>query len=574
MEQTGKNVSKFEFQAEIKQLLDLIANSLYTHREIFLRELISNSSDALDKIRFSKLAGEDMIEPEEELKIEIETDEKNSILRVSDNGIGMTKEDLINNLGTIARSGTADFLRKVKEQERSFDKNLIGQFGVGFYSVFMVAGSVTVDTRYAASDGKGWRWQNRPDYGFNIEEIDKNSKGTTVELKLKEDAKEFSKAEAVKQIINKYSNFLDFPIYLEGKRLNTVGALWHRKKENITPSQYSEFYKFITHEENEPLGFSHLAIEGTVNFKALIFIPSGGDFDLYRLQSERGLHLYSNKILIKHDHKDLLPEYLRFVRGVVDTEDLPLNVSREVTQHSPAMVRIRKFLTTEILKLLKSWADTEPSKYKEFCKDFGPLFKTGINTDFANRGKIIELLRFQTSMTEEGETISLKDYKQRMHPDQKEIYYICGENRELLESHPNLEYFKKKSLEVLLLSEPVDIFVVPSIGEYDGLSLRSIDKADIEVMPEDKIEESQDNLTKSFIAFCKDLLADKVKDVVVSRRLVDFPVTLLAPKDSLDPQLERMVRMMSKDQPVSKKVMEVNMSHPLIRNLSRIYLAD
>lgn len=564
----------FEFKAEMKQLLNIIVHSLYNHPEVFLRELISNSSDALNKARFGKLTDKDIVDPDADLEIRIEVDPKKDKFSIEDFGIGMTKEELINNIGTIASSGTLEFLRRIKEQKAAFEGNLIGQFGVGFYSVFMVADEVSVETRCADKASKGYLWKSTGEGNFTIEESDRKHRGTKISFKFKESAKEFAQDYRIKEIINKYSNFADFPILLNGEKVNKVTALWHKKTDELKSQDLDEFYKFVSNDFEGPLGHLHMSIEGVVNFKALVFIPKTAPSDLMRLHNEKSLHLYANKILIQNDCKELLPEYLRFVKGVVDTTDLPLNISREVTQSSPEMLKIKSVIVSKILSFLESWAQSDKEKYAVFYKNFGPLLKVGINSDFENKDKIIGLLRFESSLRPKGELVSFKDYVQRMLSDQKEIYYLSGENREILERNPNLEYFNKHKIEVLFLTEPMDVFVVPSIPEYDKKHIVSIQKSDIDLKAEEKIEKPDDNLTKSLISLFKAALGGKVEDVLVSKRLVDSPVTLVSGKSGLEPQMERMMRMMDKDFQKQKRILEVNITHPLIRNLSRIYLAD
>jgi molecular chaperone HtpG len=575
MENKAKSADKFQYKAEINQLLDLIIHSLYTHPEVFLRELISNASDALNKARFRMLTEkENTLEPDIPLEIRIETNPDKGEFSLEDTGIGMTKQDLINNIGTVAHSGTLQFLKEMKEKGQPIDETLIGQFGLGFYSVFMVTDKVFIETLFSEKGSSGYLWESEGKGSFTIKESQRQTRGTKIYFKLKETSKEFAGEEKVKAIINKYSNFADFPIFLNGNKVNKVTALWDKKKDEISAKEYTEFYKFISNDFDEPLGYLHLSLEGSVNFKSIIFIPKKAPMDLLRLQNEKSIHLYSEKILIQDDCKELLPEYLRFVKGVVDTRDLPLNVSREVAQSSQAMAKINSVLTKKILSFLQGWADKEPEKYKEFYLNFGPLFKTGVSTDFTNREKIIELLRFESSLTKPGELTSLKDYLAGMDKDQKEIYYIAGNTRQTLEKNPNLEYFNKNKIEVLFLTEPVDVFILPSLGEYNKKPVKSIEKANIDLKPQDKIETPQDNLDKSLISVFKDCLKDKVQDVVISKRLVDSPVTLVSGKDSLDPQMERMMKLMNKDFTKQKKILEVNTNHPLVRNLSKMYMLD
>ncbi|MEW6087703.1 MAG: molecular chaperone HtpG [bacterium] len=564
----------FEYKAEMKQLLNIIVHSLYTHPEIFLRELISNASDALNKIRFQGLTDRNITDPDAPLEIRIDVDPKQGTFSIEDTGIGMTRDELINNIGTVARSGTVEFFEKIKKEGKKFDENLIGQFGVGFYSVFMVADDVIIETKHAGMDSKGLKWESKGESSFTIEEIDRENRGTKIYFKLKDNAKEYSDEYRVKEIINKYSNFADFPILFKGERINKISALWRKKSKDIKENEANEFYKYIANDFDDPLGYFHLDIEGEVNFKALLFISKHAPFDSWQFQKEKSLHLYSNKILIQNDCKDLLPEYLRFVKGVVDTADLPLNVSREFIQNHPAIGTIRSVLTKRILRYLSDLSDKSKDKYEAFYKNFSPLLKLGLTSDFGNKDKITELLRFESSLKKPGEYVSLKDYVSGMKTDQKEIYYICGEHRLDIEKNPNLEYFRKKGIEVLFLADPVDAFIIPSVNEFEKHRLKSIEKADIELAPEDKIEKPEANLTKSLLTLFKETLGGKVEDVVASKRLVESAVTVVAGKNAMDSHTERMMKMMNKDFRGSKKIMEVNTSHPLITNLSRMYMAD
>ncbi len=575
-ESKTENLQEFNYQAEMKQLLHLIVHSLYTHPEVFLRELISNSADALSKIRFQQITDKELLDVDAELKIQIEIDKDKQMFSIEDSGLGMTKDELIKNIGTVAKSGTLEFLSALKSQKQSLDGNLIGQFGVGFYSVFMVTDEVTIETRHAAKDSKGYRWKSKGESSFTIEEIDKPTRGTKIYFKLKDDHKDFAEEWQVQSIIKKYSNFVDFPIYLGKEQINSVQALWQKPKNEQKEDELNEFYKFVSNDYQEPLDHLAISLEGRVTFKALLFIPKSAPMGAMRMQEEKSLHLYVNKVMIQDDCKELLPEYLRFVKGVVDTEDLPLNVSREVAQSSPVMTKINQVLTSKVLGWLEDLAKTDKGKFETFYKEYGPLFKQGVNMDFTNRDKLMNLLRFETTKTETGEIISLKEYVERMKDDQKEIYYISGEDRKQLERNPNLEYFKKNDLEVLLLHEPVDVFIVPSLGEYEKKAFKSIDKAELDIKDE-KAEEGQEklseNLSKSLLEVFKDTLKDNVEDVVESKRLVSSPVTLVAGKDAMDPQMERIMQMMNKEHAKSKKILEVNLSHPLIKNLSTLNMA-
>lgn len=567
---------EFEYRAEMKQLLHLIVHSLYTHPEIFLRELISNASDALNKIRFRMLTDRDVIDPDADYKITIQVDNDEQLFSIEDTGIGMTRDDLINNIGSVASSGTLAFLAQAKAENKSIDANLIGQFGVGFYSVFMVADEVTIETRHADPGSTAYRWKSSGANTYVIEESDRESRGTRIYFKLKDEYKEFSDPYRVKSIIKKYSNFVDFPIYVGSEKVNTVTALWQKPKDEIREEELVEFYKFISNDTEPPLGHLHLAIEGAVEFKALVFIPATAPYNFFTKEYlDKSLHLYSNKVFIQDNCKELLPEYLRFAAGVVDTADLPLNVSREVTQSSPVMAKIRNVLTSKILGYLEELSEKEQAKFEKFYQNFGPLFKTGANSDYANREKIIELLRFQSTTTGKDGWTSLKEYVSRMKEEQTDIYYLSGEGWDLLSRNPNLEYFRKNDVEVLLLTDPVDVFVMPSIGKYDDKPITSIEKADIDLKSStDGDEPLSENLATSLIEVFKETLGDKVENVIPSKRLVDSPATLVTGKDGLDPQMEKMMKMMNHEFTGAKKILEINLAHPLIKNLSRLNMAS
>lgn len=559
---------RYEFKADMKQLLHLIIHSLYTHPEIFLRELISNASDALNKLRILRLTNSNIISPEEELKITISLDKDNQTFTIEDSGIGMTKDDLIYQLGTIASSGTLNFIQKLKEQQGKVDFNLIGQFGVGFYSVFMVTDEVTIETLYAEQGSTAWRWVSRGTEDFTISPSSRDKRGTKITFKLKDEFKEFAQEWKIKDILNKYSNFVDFPIYIANERVNKVEALWHKKKEEVSEDELFEFYKFITGDYAKPLGHLFLNIEGNVNFKSILFIPSTPPNTIFGDLREKTIHLYANKVFIRDDDKEILPEYLRFVRGVLDTEDLPLNVSREVTQSSPVMAKIRNILIGKILGLLEDWASNDKELYLKFYKNFGSIFKTGINTDYTHKDRIIELLRFESSSVAKGEMTSLAEYLSRMKPEQNEIYYISGSHIDIIEKNPNLEYFRKNNIEVLYLTDTVDIFTIPYIREYKGKQLKSIEKADIKIesSSENQSDISEEQKNKLIERF-KEVLKDKVENVVPSARLVSSPVTLVVGEQGLDPQLEKIMQVMDKDFTVSKRILEINLSHPIMRNL-------
>ncbi|MFQ5597443.1 MAG: molecular chaperone HtpG [Nitrospiria bacterium] len=575
MSTANGNKETFEYQAEMNQLLNLIVHSLYTHPEIFLRELISNASDASNKVRYLQITDETIIDRNKELTIQIECDEKAQRFSIEDAGIGMLRDDLINNIGKIASSGTLKFLEQYKEDKSQFG-DLIGQFGVGFYSAFMVTDEIVVETRHADKNSVGLRWTSSLSGTYTIEEIDRKARGTKISFKLKDDYKEFAQDFKIKDTIKKYSNFADFPIYVGNEKVNTIEPLWIKKTKDLKDEELNEFYKFVANDWEDPLDHLHLSLEGVgATFKALLFIPKRAPFELMRTQDHKTVQLYSNRIMIMEDCKDLLPEYLQFVRGVVDTADLPLNVSREMVQSSPVMQKIKTTLTNKILQWLDRMASKDAEKYAKFYKIFGKLFKYGVNSDFANKDKIVDLLRFETSKEKEGALSSFKDYVARMKEDQKEIYYLSGESRAQVETNPNMEYFKKHETEVLYLIDPVDAFIIPSIPEYDKRPVKAVDKGDLDLKADEQEEAKKDSeLSKALIDLFKETLKDKAEDVRISKRLVDSAVTLVASAGGADKHTEHLMKMMGQDAPQSKRILEVNADHPVIRNLSKRYIAN
>lgn len=565
-------VERFEYQAEMKQLLHLIVHSLYTHQEIFLRELISNASDALNKIRFRQLTDNNVLNPEAEHRINIHLDAEQQLLVIEDSGIGMTHEDLVQRIGTVASSGTLAFLEKMKDAGKPVDAEMIGQFGVGFYSAFMVADRITIETRHADLDSHGYLWESDGTGTFTVQESDKLERGTRITLHLKEDAKEYCQEYRVQSIIQKYSNFVDFPIFIGETQANTVRALWRKKASEVSDEERDEFFKFISNDFGAPLGHLHLHIEGRVNFDAMLFVPSTPLMGLTREEHMHGLHLYSNSVFIQDDCKELLPEYLRFIRGVVDTEDLPLHVSRELTQTSPVMTKIRSILTGKLLGMLEEWAENDGEKFDTFYSNFGSLFKTGLSTELSKRDQVVELVRYESTNTEAGKTTSLKAYVERMHPDQEEIYYVMGDHRNSLEHSPNLEYFRRHDLEVLFLTDPVDVFTFSSIPTYAEKPLKSIEKADLDLKKDAELEKESlaSEEVNKLLALFKTTLGDKVEDVVASKRLVDSAVTLVVGEKGMDKQAEWMMRLMNQDIPVGAKVLEVNTAHILVKNLAHL----
>lgn len=564
---------QYEFKAEMKQLLNLIINSLYTNPEVFLRELVSNSSDALNKVRFMQLTEQEVRSPKLPLQIKLELDEEKQTFSIEDTGIGMTEQELVDRLGTIASSGTLEFIKQMSEQKKEgkkVDASMIGQFGVGFYSAFMVTDEITVETLHAGADSTPLRWVSDGQGSFTIEEGERTERGTKISFTLRDEYKEFATKYRVESVIKKYSNFVDYPILLEEEEINKKGALWHKNKNDITDEELKEFYKFISNDFNEPLDHLHLALEGRMNFKALLFVPKQAKPNFFQNEEFKSIQLYSNRVFVQEDCKELLPDYLRFVEGLVDSEDLPLNVSREVTQYSPVMDKIRNVLVGKILGMIEYWAENEPENFKTFLKEFGPLFKSGLNSDFENRDRLINLLRFQTTKSTDDEMVSLKQYVERMPDFQKEIYYLSGDSLKELRNDARLEYFKKKDVEVLLLHEPVDSFVVPGLMKYEEKEFKSIEKSDIELDGEDEAQEdalSGEALDKLVGTF-REELGDKVEDVISSKRLVDSAATLTVGKEGMDSHMERMMKMMNQEMPASKRVFEINPAHPLIKNLA------
>jgi molecular chaperone HtpG len=567
--QEKKQPEEFEFQAEMSQLLHLITHSLYSHREIFLRELISNASDALNKIHFASLTDGSVLGDDGELKIEIALDEDKKIFSISDNGIGMSKEELISNIGTIASSGTSKFMEQLTGDHQK-DMELIGRFGVGFYAVFMVADEVTIQTR-SYKDDQSYQWISSGTGSFTIEEIDLEQRGTKITFQFKSESEEFATKWRIENIIKKYSDFVSYPISLNEEKTNQSTALWARSKDEVKDDEYKEFYKYISNAPADPQHWLHLSVEAPVQFKSVLFIPEEPDRTLMTQDVDTTLHLYVKRIFIQNDCKELLPKWLRFVHGVVDSEDLSLNVSRETTQKSPIMEKINKYLVRKLLGLFKEWADKDNERYEKFWKNFGNFIKEAIHTDFVNRDKLMELYRCYSSENSEKLT-SLKDYVDRMGTDQEEIYYVFGKNKAAIENSPNLEYFKKNNIEVIYLYEEIDDFIMPSIGQYKEKNLVGIDKADLKLKSEEK--EKEESISESsknkIIGYFKDILGDRVEDVIESKRLIDSACTLVSPKEAMNANMERMMKMMDKNFQGSKRVMEVNLNSPLIKNLSEI----
>ena len=557
---------QFEYKAEMQQLLHLIVNSLYTNQEIFLRELISNASDALNKARIRQLT--DHSEGDKtNLQITITVDEEANTLSIEDTGIGMTRDDLINRLGTVASSGTLAFIEEQKAAGKKVDANMIGKFGVGFYSAFMVADKIEIETLHAGEEAESLNWSSDGAGTYTISPGTRGEHGTSVKLHLKEDTKDFATELRVRSIIRKYSNFVDFPIILGSEQANTIKALWRKRKDDITDDERSEFYKFLTGDYSEPIGHLHLQIEGLISFDALLFIPSQPSTPFFQEENRRGLHLYSSGVFVRDDAQELLPDYLQFIKGVVDTDDLPLNVSREVTQNSRAAQRIRSTLINKILGLLKDWTSEDEELYHKFFGNFGGILKAGFWSDYARRDELLELMRYYSTHSDGRSLSALKDYVERMPEDQENIYYLLSDSLESARTSPHLEVFARKGIEVLLLPDPVDTLTLPNMEDFEGKSFKSITGTDLDLGDDSEEVSLPDDDTDTLLKLFRIQLGERIQDVAASKRLVDSAATLVTAKDGMDPQMERMMKSMNPDYEGAKKVLEVNVEHPLMKNI-------
>ena len=560
------------FQTEVRQLLKLMIHSLYSNKEIFLRELISNASDAADKLRFEALAQPDLL-GEDELTIQIEIDKEKRQLSVVDNGIGMSRDELVDNLGTIARSGTAEFLEQMTGDQQH-DATLIGQFGVGFYSAFIVADKVTVDTRRAGDD-KAVRWESNGEGEFTIEEIDREERGTRVTLHLKDDGAEFVEPFRIESLIRKYSDHIGFPVSLhtvgedETKVVNSATALWTRSRTDVEDEEYKEFYKYLSHDFADPLAWSHNRVEGKREYTSLLYIPAAAPFDMWNREAPRGLKLYVQRVFIMDDAEQFLPLYLRFVKGVVDSADLPLNVSRELLQQNPDLAAMRSALTKRVLDMLGKL--TKGDEYAKFWREFGQVLKEGLVEDLANKDKLAKLLRFATTQSgTDAQDQSLDDYVARAQEDQDKIYYILADNHATAVASPHLEQLLKRGLEVLLLTDRIDPWLVDGIAEYEGKALVDVSRAALD-LPDDEEKTSLESMNEEhqpLLERIKGVLSDRVETVHVSRRLVDSPACVVAADDDLNPQLRRMLEASGQEIPETKPILEINVEHPLVSRLA------
>jgi len=566
------------FQTEVRQLLKLMIHSLYSNKEIFLRELISNASDAADKLRFEALADPQLTAADPELAIRIEYDEGAGTVAVTDNGIGMSREELIENIGTIARSGTAEFLQSLTGDQQK-DASLIGQFGVGFYSAFIVADRVVVETRRAdAPADAGVRWSSDGQGEYTVERIERAARGTRVELHLKAEEREFADGTRLETLIRKYSDHIGFPVSLadtgddaQPKLVNAATALWTRPRTDVSDDEYREFYKHLSHDFQDPLCWSHNRVEGKREYTSLLYVPAAAPFDLWNRESPRGLKLYVQRVFIMDDAEQFLPLYLRFVRGVVDSSDLPLNVSRELLQQSPDLAAMRGALTKRVLDMLGKLAKDEPDDYAKFWDTFGQVLKEGVVEDPGNRDRIAGLLRFTTTRSAgEARDQSLEDYAGRLVDGQDCIYYLLADNYETAANSPHLERLREKGIEVLLLYDRIDPWLVDALVEYDGNKLVDAGRDNL-TLPEGEGSITQEAINeehKKLLKKIRKVLRERVETVNVSRRLVDSAACVVAGADALSPQLERMLEASGQSVPASKPVLEINVGHPLVERLS------
>ncbi len=577
---------KLNFQTEVKQLLDLMIHSLYSNKEIALRELISNASDATDKLRFEALDNDKLYENDSDLSVIVDFDEKKKILTIEDNGIGMNRDDLINNIGTIARSGTKEFLNKLSG-EKSKDANLIGQFGVGFYSSFIIADEVVVETR-KAGDSAAYKWSSKADGEFTIEDIKKDSRGTKIILHLKKDEEEFLDSWRLQSIIKKYSDHISVPVkmfkvdFKEGKAeklkeletINNTQAIWTRNKKDIKTEEYEEFYKNISYDSEAPLAFYHNRVEGKSEYTSLLYIPKKAPFDLYERERQNNIKLYVKKVFIMEASEKLIPHYLRFVKGVIDSQDLSLNVSREILQDSPMVETIKSGLVKRILSSLEEMAEKKPEDYKTFWNEFGKVIKEGPAEDFANKEKIANLLRFSSTKNDNQE-VSFKHYITNMVKGQEHIYYITADSYQAAKNSPHLEIFKKKNIEVLLLSDRVDEWLVSNLFEFEGKKLQSIAKGDLDLgkLEDEKEKEEKKKIeadSKTLIEKIKKSLGDRVKEVKVTHRLTNSPACLVVGEHDISGNLERILKAAGQNTPDVKPTLEINPQHKLIQKLEKI----
>ena len=589
MSTATEQVETHSFQTEVKQLLQLMIHSLYSNREIFLRELVSNASDAIDKLRFEALANATLNENDTDLKIRVAIDTGKGTITITDNGIGMTHDEVIANIGTIAKSGTREFFSRLTGDQQK-DANLIGQFGVGFYSAFIVSDKVELRTRAAGqSADTGVVWSSTGDGEFTLAQQEKTSRGTEVTLHLKEDAKEFLDDWRLKSIIRKYSDHIQMPIVMkktewdkdkqaqvekdEDETVNRASALWARAKSEITEEEYEEFYKHVSHDWEKPLVWSHARVEGRHEYTELLYLPGKAPFDLFDRETKHGVKLYVRRVFIMDDAEHLLPRYLRFVKGVIDSNDLPLNVSREILQESKDVEAIKSGCVKKVLGLLEDLAENQKEKFATFWNGFGRVFKEGLGEDFANRERLLKLIRVASTQTgEDKQDVALADYVSRMKHGQEKIYYVTADSFAAASNSPHLEVFKKKGIEVLMFTEPVDEWWLGQVEEFDGKKLQSVAKGDLDLGAfEDEAEKKEKvkvaDALKPLVERIKAALGDKVKEVRVTHRLVDSPACLVVDENELSGNLERMLKAAGQKVGATKPILEINPTHAVIERL-------
>ena len=570
------------FQTEVSQLLHLMVHSLYSNKEIFLRELVSNASDAIDKLKFESLSNESLIEGKQEPSIHIDIDKDAGTITIKDNGIGMTQDEVMENIGTIANSGTRKYLESL-DKSQTQDSNLIGQFGVGFYSAFIVSNTVTLLSRKAGDDkANGTKWVSKGKGEYSIETVELDDYGTTVILNVKKAENEFVNDYRIRGIVSKYSDHITIPIMMlksteedkdviEYETINKATAFWMQDKKELSQSDYDEFYKSLTYDFEGPLTQIHNRVEGKLEYSSLLFIPKKAPFDMWEPKRKGGVKLYAKRVFIMEGNEELLPQYLRFVKGVIDTADLSLNVSREILQGSKVVDTIKKASVKRILSLLDKMSKNKPEDYSVFWKEFGMVIKEGVVEDFANKDKISNLLRFaSTSNDTQEQTVSLKDYVGRMNKDQKNIYYVTADNYAAAKGSPHLEIFKEKNIEVLLLSDRVDEWLVANFGEFEEMSLKSIAKGDLEDLDSKEDKKKKEKTVKDYekvITKVQKILENQVKEVKVSSRLSESPSCLVADENEMGGNMERIMKSMGQDIPDTKPILEINPKHPLVKKL-------
>ena len=566
-----EKTKKYEFQSEVKQLLNILVYSLYKNKEVFLRELVSNAVDALNKVQFEILTNKEVEDKDAELRIDISVNKTNHTLVIEDTGVGMTREELIENIGTIAHSGTADFLKKLAEAKDKEQVDLIGKFGVGFYSSFMVAEKIHIYTKSFHKENPAYLWKSTGDSNYTIAETVKKKRGTRIEIFLKKEEKEFLDKFSIKNILAKYSKFVPFPVYIENEKIDAVEAIWTQPKSSLKKKDYVDFFKFFENTQEEPETYLHLSSDAPVQFNAILYIPKTSIEQYGLFKPEPGVDLFSRKVLIQKGSEEIIPDYLRFVKGVIDSEDIPLNISRETIQNNIKINKISKYVLKKLIAHLKKIKEKDREKYLRIWGNFQRNLKEGIASDFENKEKISPLLLFHSSKYPKKEYTDLNDYTERMEKSQKEIFYISGLDLETMAKNPALEAFTQKDLEVLYLDDPLDEFVIEHLREYKGKSFKLAESADIKV--DKKKEQDKDYLKglAGLVAYLKKTYGEKVADVKVSNRLVDSPCLLVHAAEGPSVQMEKIFKMSNKDYKFAKKVLEINPDNDLIQGMVRLH---